>query len=37
MKLQSRHLLGLEGMSKEDITLILDTAASFKEVFERPI
>ena len=37
MKLQSRHLLGLEGMSKEDITLILDTAASFKEVLERPI
>jgi aspartate carbamoyltransferase catalytic subunit len=37
MKLQSRHLLGLEGMRKEDITLILDTAASFKEVLERPI
>jgi aspartate carbamoyltransferase catalytic subunit len=37
MKLQSRHLLGLEGMSKEDITLILDTAMSFKEVLERPI
>jgi aspartate carbamoyltransferase catalytic subunit len=37
MKLQSRHLLGLEGMSKEDIMLILDTAASFKEVLERPI
>jgi aspartate carbamoyltransferase catalytic subunit len=37
MKLQSRHLLGLEGMGKKDITLILDTAASFKEVLERPI
>jgi aspartate carbamoyltransferase catalytic subunit len=37
MKLQSRHLLGLEGMSKEDIILILDTASSFKEVLERPI
>jgi aspartate carbamoyltransferase catalytic subunit len=37
MKLQSRHLLGLEGMSKEDITLILDTAVSFKEILERPI
>ena len=37
MKLQSRHLLGLEGMSKEDIMLILDTAVSFKEVLERPI
>lgn len=37
MKLQSRHLLGLEGMSKDDITLILDTAESFREVLERPI
>jgi len=37
MKLQSRHLLGLEGVRKEDITLILDTAASFKEVLQRPI
>jgi aspartate carbamoyltransferase catalytic subunit len=37
MKLQSRHLLGLEGVRKEDIALILDTAISFKEVLERPI
>jgi aspartate carbamoyltransferase catalytic subunit len=37
MKLQSRHLLGLEGVPKQDITLILDTAASFKEVLDRPI
>ena len=37
MKLQSRHLLGLEGVEKDDITLILDTAESFKEVLERPI
>jgi aspartate carbamoyltransferase catalytic subunit len=37
MKLQSRHLLGLDGMPKEDIQLILDTAVSFKEVLERPI
>jgi aspartate carbamoyltransferase catalytic subunit len=37
MNLQSRHLLGLEGVSREDITLILDTAVSFKEVLERPI
>ncbi|HEY4613403.1 MAG TPA: aspartate carbamoyltransferase catalytic subunit [Bacteroidota bacterium] len=37
MKLQSRHLLGLDGMSKEDIQLILDTAVSFKEVLDRPI
>ena len=37
MKLKSRHLLGLEGVSHEDITLILDTADSFKKVLERPI
>ncbi len=37
MGLQSRHLLGLEGMSKEDITLILDNAESFKEILKRPI
>lgn len=37
MKLKSRHLLGLEGMSAEDIELILDTSVSFKEVLERPI
>lgn len=37
MPLQSRHLLGLEHASKEDLALILDTAVSFKEVLERPI
>lgn len=37
MPLQSKHLLGLHGMSKEDIQLILDTATSFREVLERPI
>ena len=37
MKLQSRHLLGMEGVSREDITLILDTAETFKEVLDRPI
>jgi len=37
MPLHSRHLLGLEGMPKEDIELILNTAVSFKEVLERPI
>ncbi len=37
MKLSSRHLLGLEGMSREDLLLILDTASSFREVLERPI
>jgi aspartate carbamoyltransferase catalytic subunit len=37
MPLESRHLLGLQGMSKSDIQLILDTATSFREVLERPI
>ena len=37
MSLQSRHLLGLDGMPQADINLILDTAASFKEVLDRPI
>lgn len=37
MKLRSRHLLGLEGLLKEEIELILDTAESFKEILERPI
>ncbi|MBI1802910.1 MAG: aspartate carbamoyltransferase catalytic subunit [Ignavibacteriae bacterium] len=36
-RLASRHLLGLEGMPKEDVQLILDTAKSFREVLERPI
>ncbi|MFI5252977.1 MAG: aspartate carbamoyltransferase catalytic subunit [Bacteroidota bacterium] len=37
MPLKSRHLLGLEGVPKEDIRLILDTAKSFREVLDRPI
>lgn len=37
MPLKSKHLLGLEGMSKEDITLILDAAETFREILERPI
>lgn len=37
MQLRSRHLLGLEGMTREEIGLILDTAFSFKKVLERPI
>ncbi len=32
-----RHLLGLEGMSADEITRILDTAESFKEISERPV
>jgi len=37
MELKSRHLLGLEGMSREEIELILETAVSFKEVLHRPV
>ncbi len=37
MGLSSRHLLRLQGMPKEDIVQILDTAISFKEILNRPI
>jgi aspartate carbamoyltransferase catalytic subunit len=37
MQLRSRHLLGLEGMTREEIALILDTAASLKPILDRPI
>lgn len=37
MALSSRHLLGLQGVSKEDIQTILDTANTFREILERPI
>jgi aspartate carbamoyltransferase catalytic subunit len=37
MPLSSRHLLGLQGVSKEDILSILDTAITFREVLDRPI
>ncbi|MBN1638307.1 MAG: aspartate carbamoyltransferase catalytic subunit [Ignavibacteriales bacterium] len=37
MSLESKHLLGLYGTSREDIELILDTARTFREVLERPI
>ena len=37
MAFARRHLLGLEGVSGEEITAILDTAASFKEISERDI
>jgi aspartate carbamoyltransferase catalytic subunit len=37
MSLSNRHLLGLRGVPKEDIQLILDTARTFREVLERPI
>ncbi len=37
MTLSIRHLLGLEAVGEQDITVILDTAESFKEVLDRPI
>ncbi len=37
MKLKSRHLLGLEHISKAEIELILDNAVAFKEIFTRTI
>jgi len=37
MPLHSRHLLGLDGVRRDDIQLILDTAVSFREVLDRPI
>ncbi len=37
MSLSSNHLLGLQGVPKEDIQLILDTAITFREVLDRPI
>jgi len=37
MALKSKHLLGLEGVTREEITEILDTAATFKEILQRPI
>jgi aspartate carbamoyltransferase catalytic subunit len=37
MALHSKHLLGLDGIPREDIITILDTAKSFREVLDRPI
>ncbi|WP_026956608.1 aspartate carbamoyltransferase catalytic subunit [Algoriphagus vanfongensis] len=36
-QLSTRHLLGIKDLTPEDIQLILDTAANFKEVINRPI
>ncbi len=36
-KLSSKHLLGIEHLTTEDIRIILKTAADFKEVINRPI
>src|SRR5688572_10834198 len=37
MSLSSKHLLGIRDLTKEDISLILQTAGQFKEVLQRPI
>lgn len=37
MKLKSKHLLGIEDISKEEITLILDTAETLAEISQREI
>lgn len=37
MNLSIKHLLGLEGVPRDDINAILDTAFSFREVLERPV
>lgn len=37
MPLSNRHLLGLQGVPREDIQLILDTTKTFREVLDRPI
>ena len=37
MAFTQRHLLGLEGVPREEIVAILDTAVSFKEISERDI
>ncbi|MGL1934736.1 MAG: aspartate carbamoyltransferase catalytic subunit [Fibrobacterales bacterium] len=36
-QLSIKHLIGLNGVSKEDLRSILDTAQSFREVLERPV
>ncbi len=36
-QLSTRHLLGIKDLNENDIQLILDTAANFKEVLNRPI
>src|SRR5205823_3614707 len=32
-----RHLLGVEGLSRDELLFLLDTASSFKEISERDI
>jgi aspartate carbamoyltransferase catalytic subunit len=37
MRLSSRHLLGIDGLTPDEITLLLDTAESFTEIGTREI
>jgi aspartate carbamoyltransferase catalytic subunit len=37
MPFPHRHLLGLEGLGRDELLFLLDTAASFKEISERDI
>lgn len=37
MKFQRKHILGLEELTAEEITLVLDTAESMKEISERDV
>lgn len=37
MSFRRKHLLGLEGLSREEILEVLDTARSFRQVLDRPI
>ncbi|TAG59967.1 MAG: aspartate carbamoyltransferase catalytic subunit [Cytophagales bacterium] len=36
-QLSTKHLLGIKDLTPQDISLILDTAVSFKEILQRPI
>jgi aspartate carbamoyltransferase catalytic subunit len=37
MQLSSKHLIGIKELSTEDISLILQTATTFKDVLQRPV
>ncbi len=37
MRWNSRHLLGLEGTTREELLAILDAAAKFREILDRPV
>lgn len=37
MKLSTRHLLGIKGLTEQDIQLILEQADNFKSIINRPI